>query len=74
MQANEKALGGPLMVGGAKGVSMVEVVRNVMMAIGIAIITNTVLDVAISDLSQYYSNMPQDAHQELGDAIGPGTK
>ena len=51
MQAYEKALGGPLMVGGVKGVSMVEVVRKVMMAIDISIITDTVVDIAISDLS-----------------------
>ena len=62
------------MVGGVKGVSMVEVVRKVMMAIDIAIITDTVVDIAISDLSQYYDNIPQDAHPEVGAAIGLGTK
>ena len=74
MQAYEKALGGPLMVGGVKGVSMVEVVRKVMMAIDISIITDTVVDIAISDLSQYYDIIPQDAHPEVGEAIGLGTK
>ena len=74
MQAYEKALGGPLMVGCVKGVSMVEVVRKVMMAIDISIITDTVVDIAILDLSQYYDNIPQDAHPEVGEPIGLGTK
>ena len=62
------------MVGGIKGVSMVEVVRKVMMAIDISIITNAVVDVAISDLSQYYDNIPQDTHPEVSKTIGLGTK
>ena len=74
MQAYEKALGGPLMVEGVKRVSMVEVVMKVMMPIDIAIITDTVVDIAISDRSQYYDNIPQDAHPEVGEAIGLGTK
>ena len=53
---------------------MVEVVRKVMMAIDIGIITDTGVDIAISDLSQYYDNIPQDAHLEVGEAIGLGTK
>ena len=36
------------MVGCVKGVSMVEVVRKVMMAIDIAIMTDTVVDIVIS--------------------------
>ena len=32
------------------------------------------MDIAISDLSQYYDNIPQDAHPEVGEAIGLGTK
>ena len=53
---------------------MVEVVRKVVMAIDISMITDTVVDIAIPDLSQYYDNIPQDAHPEVGEAIGLGTK
>ena len=62
------------MLGCMQGVSMVEVVRKVMMAIDIAIITDTVVDIVISDLSQYYDNIPEDAHPEVGEAIALGTK
>ena len=62
------------MVGGIQGISLAEVVWKVMMAIDIACVTRNIVDIIISDLSQYYNNIPQDVHLTVGAAIGLGTE
>ena len=68
------AMGGPYMAGGVQGISLVEVVWKVMMAIDIARVTKNIINIIISDLSQYYDNIPQDVRSTVGAAMGLGTE
>ena len=51
---NERALGGPCLVGGMRGVSLEEVVRTVHMKLDLARLRHRVVDVLITDLAKYF--------------------
>ena len=69
----DRVLGGPYVVGGVRGVSIVEVVRVALMTIDMAQMRGTRLEVLITDLSKFFDVIPQDMHPLVGAWIGLGT-
>ena len=53
-EAYERALGGPYLVGGISGISLVEVVRTVVMTADVLRLTNTKFQVLIMDDRQFF--------------------
>ena len=68
----ERALGGPCLVGGMRGVSLVEVVRTVHMKLDLARLQNRVVDVLITDLAKFFDVIAQDVHPIVGARVGLG--
>ena len=54
----ERVLGGPYVVGGVKGVSIVEVVRVALMTIDMAKMEGVRLEILITDLSKFFDVIP----------------
>ena len=72
----ERVLGGPYVVGGVKGVSIVEVVRVALMTIDMAKMEGVRLEILITDLSRLIDVIdviPQDMHPIVGAWVGLGT-
>ena len=69
----DRGLGGPYVVRGVKGVSIVEVVRVALMTIDMAQMRGTRLEVLITDLSKFFDVITQDMHALVGAWIGLGT-
>ena len=61
------------MVGGVKGVSIVEVVRVALMTIDMAKMEGVRLEILITDLSKFFDVIPQDMHPVVGAWVGLGT-
>ena len=61
------------MVGGVRGISIVEVVRVALMTIDMAQMRGTRLEVLITDLSKFFDVIPQDMHPLVAAWIGLGT-
>ena len=68
----ERALGGPCLVGGMRGVSLQEVVRTVHMKLDQARLRHQVVDVLITDLAKYFDVIAQDIHPIVGAWVGLG--
>ena len=68
----ERALGGPCLVGGMRGVSLQEVVRTVHMKLDLAKLQNRVVDVLITDLAKFFDVITQDVHPIVGARVGLG--
>ena len=66
----ERALGGPFLVGGMRGVSLQEVVRTVHMKLDQAKLQHRVVDVLITDLAKYFDVIAQDIHPIVGAWVG----
>ena len=73
-EAYENALGGPYMVGGISGVSLVEVVRTVVMTTDVLQLAGTNFQVAITDNKQFFDRIPKESHPTAGAHIGLGTE
>ena len=68
----ERALGGPCLVGGMRGVSLQEVVRTVHMKLDQARLQHRVVGVLITDLAKYFDVIAQDIHPIVGAWVGLG--
>ena len=68
----ERALGGPCLVGGMRGVSLREVVRTVHMKLDLARLQRRVVDVLITDLAKCVDVIAQDIHPIVGAHMGLG--
>ena len=61
------------MVGGAKGISIVEVFKVALMTIDMAKMEGVRLEILITDLSKFFDVIPQDMHPVVGAWVGLGT-
>ena len=68
----ERALGGPCLVGGMRGISLQEVVRTVHMKLDLARLQNRIVDVLITDLAKFFDVIAQDIHPIVGARVGLG--
>ena len=68
----ERALGGPCLVGGMRGISLQEVVRTVHMKLDLARLQNRIVDVLITDLAKFFDVIAQDNLPYSGSPGGPG--
>ena len=68
----ERALGGPCLVGGMRGVSLQEVVRMVHMKLDLARLQRRVADVLVTDLAKFCDVIAQDVHPIVGARVGLG--
>ena len=68
----ERALGGPCLVGGMRGISLQEVVRTVHMKLDLARLQNRIVDVLITDLAKFFDAIAQDIHPIVGARVGLG--
>ena len=64
-EAYENALGGPYLVGGISGISLVEVVRTVVMTTDVLQLIGT---------KQFFDRIPKESHPTAGPRIGLGTR
>ena len=62
----ERALGGPCLVGGMRGVSFQEVVRTVHMKMDLTRLQRRVVDVLVTDLAKFFDVIAQDVHPIVG--------
>ena len=69
---NERALGGPCLVGGMRGVYLQEVVRTVHMKLDLAKFQHRVVEVLITDLAKFFDVIAQDVHPIVGTRVGLG--
>ena len=70
----ERALGGPYLVGGISGISLVEVVRIVVMTADILKLNQKKFQLIIMDERQFFDRIPQKSHPTTGAHVGLGTK
>ena len=68
----ERALGGPCLVGGMRGISLQEVVRTVHMKLDLARLQSRIVDVLITDLAKFFDVIAQDIHPIVGARVGLG--
>ena len=68
----ERALGGPCLVGGMRGVSLQEVVRTVHMKLDPAKLQHRLVDVLITDPGKFFDVIAQDVHPNVGARVGLG--
>ena len=68
----ERALGGPCLVGGMRGISVQEVVRTVHMKLDLARLQHRIVDVLITDLAKFFDVIAQDIHPIVGARVGLG--
>ena len=68
----ERALGGPCLVGGLRGVSLREVVCTAHMKLDLAMLQHWVVDVLITDPAKFFNVIAQDVHPIVGAHVGPG--
>ena len=68
----ERALGGPCLVGGMRGISLQEVVRTVHMKLDLARLQNRIVDVLITDLAKIFDVIAQDIHPIVGARVSLG--
>ena len=66
----ERALGGPCLVGGMRGVSLQEVVRTVHMKLDLARLQHRVVDVLITDFAKFFDVIAQDVHGRMHPIVG----
>ena len=69
---SERALGGPCLVGGMRGVSLQEVVGTVHMKLDLAKLQRRVVDVLITDLAEFFDAIAPDVHPIAGACVGLG--
>ena len=67
----ERALGGPCLMGGMRGVSLKEVVRTVHMKLDLARLQRRV-DILVTDLAKLFDVIGQDNHPIVGAQVGLG--
>ena len=68
----ERALGGPYLIGGIRGVSLKEVVRTVHMKLDLAKLQRQVVDVPITDLAKFFDVIARGVHPIVGAQVGVG--
>ena len=68
----ERALGGPCLVGGKRGISLQEVVRTMHMKLDPARLQHRIVDVLITDLAKFFDVIAQDIHPIVGARVGLG--
>ena len=68
----ERALGGPALVGGMRGISLQEVVRTVRMKLDLARLQHRIVDILITDLANFFDVIAQDVHPLVGARVGLG--
>ena len=68
----ERALGGPCLVGGMRGVSLQEVVHTVHMKLDLARFQHRVVVVLITDLAKFFDVIAQDVHSIVGARVSLG--
>ena len=68
----ERVLGGPCLVGGMRGVSLLDVVRTVHMKLDQARLQHRVVDLLITGLAKYFDVIAQDIHPIVGAWVGLG--
>ena len=73
-EAYENALGGPYLVGGISGISLVEIVCTVVMTADVLQLTNTKFQIVITDDRQFFDRITKESHPAAGAHIGLGTK
>ena len=73
-KAYENAVGGPYLVGGMAGISLVEVVRTVVMTADILKLKHKKFQFLIMDDRQFFDRIPQESHPTAGAHVGLGTK
>ena len=73
-EAYEGALGGPYLVDGIPGISIIEVVRTVVMTADVIRIRKQKFQIAIMDKRQFFDRIPQESHPEAGAHLGLGTR
>ena len=73
-EAYENALGGPYLVGGIAGISLVEVVRTVVMTADILKLKHRKFQFLIMDDKQFFDRIPQESHPTAGAHVGLGTQ
>ena len=69
-EAYERALGGPYLVDGIPGISIIEVVRTVVMTVDVIRIRKQKFQIAIMDKRQFFDRIPQESHPEAGAHVG----
>ena len=69
----ERVLGGPYIVGGMKGVSIVEVIRIGLFAHDMAMMAGISHDILLLDDEKYFDHLAQDGRAIIGAHIGLGT-
>ena len=69
-EAYERALGGPYLVGGIAGISIIEVVRTAVMAADVVRIRKQKFQIVIMDKRQFFDRIPQESHPEAGSHVG----
>ena len=69
----ERVLGGPYIVGGMKGVSIVEVVRITLFVHDMPMMARISHDILLLDDEKYFDRLAQDGHAIIGAHIGMGT-
>ena len=69
---HERALGGPCLVGGMRGVSLQEVVSTVHMGVDLARLQRRVVDSLITDLAKFFDVIAHDVHPIVGTHVGLG--
>ena len=67
-----RALGGPCLVGGMRGVSLQEVVRPLHMKLDMARLHCRMVDVLVTDLAKFFDAIAQDVHPMVGARVGLG--
>ena len=73
-EAYENALGGPYLVRGIAGISLVEVVRTVVMTADILKLKHKKFQFLIMDNKQFFDRIPQQSHPTAGAHVGLGTE
>ena len=68
----ERALGGPCLVGGMRGISLQEVLRTVHMKLDLARLQHRIVDVLITDLAKFFDVIAQDIHPIVGARVAWG--
>ena len=69
----ERVLGGPYIVGGMKGVLIVEVIRITLFVHNMAMMAGVSHDILLLDDEKYFDRLAQDGHALIGAHIGLGT-
>ena len=73
-EAYKNALGGPYLVGGIAGISLVEVVRTVVMTADILKLRHRKFQFLIMDDKQFFDRIPRESHPTAGAHVDWGRR